>query len=106
MKFDQERLPYPTRPMETATGTVEEYVIPAAEREKVFRQLYPFLPVPPMDQEMLDIHEERPFTVREYRVVRDHGMNMLVSPYFHRSGGTVIDWWPPDSEEVFEEDGD
>jgi hypothetical protein len=23
-------------------------------------------------------------------------MNLLVSPYFPRSGGTVIDWAPPD----------
>jgi len=36
--------------------------------------------------------------------VRDAGMNMLVSPFFERSGGTVIDWWPPDSCEEFDEE--
>ncbi len=31
-------------------------------------------------------------------VLRSPGMNWLVSPYFPRSGGTVIDWWDPANE--------
>ena len=102
--YGDERLPYPTRPLEAVGGLVEEYVIPEEDREKVFRKLYPFLPVLSLDDEMLDIHEDIPFTVRDFKVVRDCGMNMLVSPFFARSGGTVIDWWPPDSCIEFDED--
>jgi len=102
--YSDERLPYPTHPLQTSGGAVEEYVIPAGERETVFRMLYPFLPVPSLDDEMLDIHEDLPFTVRDFKVIRDCGMNMLVSPFFARSGGTVIDWWPPDSCVEFDED--
>jgi hypothetical protein len=102
--YGDERLPYPTHPLQTSGGAVEEYVIPAGERETVFRMLYPFLPVPSLDDEMLDIHEDLPFTVRDFKVIRDCGMNMLVSPFFASSGGTVIDWWPPDSCVEFDED--
>lgn len=45
---------------------------------------------------MLDLHEEKTFLVRNFRVVREAAMDLLVSPYFFNSGGTVIDWMPPD----------
>ena len=102
MKYSEEKLPYPTRPLKVQGGVVEEYIIPKADREKVFKNLYPFLPVPTLDQEMLDIHEDKPFVIGDYKVVRDHGMNMLVSPYYANTGGSVIDWWPPDSVEEFD----
>ena len=102
--YGDERLPYGTRLLKALCGEVEEYIIPEEDREKVFRNLYPFLPIPTMDQEMMDIHEEKLFTVSEFKVVRDAGMNMLVSPFFARSGGTVIDWWPPDSEVEYDEE--
>lgn len=102
--YGDERLPYGTRLLEVPSGEVEEYIIPEEDRAKVFRILYPFLPIPSMDQEMLDIHEDKLFIVREFKVVRDGGMNILVSPFFARSGGTVIDWWPPDSEVEYDEE--
>lgn len=90
----ENRLPFPTRLLEVQGGTVEEFVIPESEKARVLKELYIFTPVPGLDDEMLDIHEGRTFRVRDYRVVRDFGMNMVVSPYYPSSGGTLIDWEP------------
>jgi hypothetical protein len=70
----------------------EEYVVPPEDKAAVLQQLYPFTPIPDLNATMLDIHEEKEFTVRDFKVVRENGMNMLVSPYYYRSGGSVIDW--------------
>lgn len=90
------RLPYPTRWVEAVGGKVEEYIIPDRDKAAVLEKLYVFDPVPSLYETMFDVHEERHFQVGEFRVVRDAGMDMLVSPYFFKSGGTVIDWLPPD----------
>jgi len=97
------RLPFPTRPLKVHGGTVEEYVIPDEKREEVLKKLYPFVGVPSLDEERYDLHEGKLFRVGEFRVTREHGMNFLVSPYYHHSGGSVIDWMPPefaDDEEL------
>jgi hypothetical protein len=44
--------------------------------------------------------------VRDYRVIWENGQNLLVSPYYPSSGGTVIDWMPPDFEDEDSEDDD
>ena len=44
----------------------------------------------------MDIHENRAFRVRDYKVVKDAQGLWLVSPYYFSSGGTVIDWVPAD----------
>lgn len=88
------RLTYPTRWTEMGRDRVEEYVIPDGEKALVLDALYPFEPVPDLDERMFDLHEEREFLVRDYRVVRGEVMDLLVSPYFFNSGGTVIDWMP------------
>jgi hypothetical protein len=49
---------------------------------------------------MYDLHEEKKFTVRQFRVTREGGMNMLVSPYYPNSGGSVIDWVPAEEWEA------
>ena len=86
-------LPYPRRPLLMANGvTVEEYVIPESDRQKVLEELFIFIPVPSLDDEMYDLHENATFQVREYRVTREGNNNYLVSPYYPRSGGTVLDW--------------
>ncbi|MBN1939465.1 MAG: hypothetical protein JW843_07755 [Candidatus Aminicenantes bacterium] len=87
-------LPYPTRRIPAAWGSVEEYEIPANERAGVLKRMYPFEPIPNMGDTMYDLHEEKTFRVSDFLVVRDCGMNMLVSPYYPQSGGTVIDWMP------------
>ena len=101
-----EKLPYATRPMYFSDGScVEEFIIPEEDRELVLEQLYPFSPVPKLTDEMYDLHADKTFFVREFRVTWEHGMNYLVSPYYPDSGGTVIDWMDEDSrvEDDFDE---
>jgi hypothetical protein len=90
------RLCYPTRLVGTGKARIEEYIIPDEEKAGVLEKLYPFEPVPELSETMLDLHEEKTFLVRNFRVVREAAMDLLVSPYFFNSGGTVIDWMPPD----------
>jgi hypothetical protein len=105
-----EKLPYPTKPMYFPDGSsVEEFIIPEEDREIVLEQLYPFSPVPKLTDEMYDLHADKMFLVKEFRVTWEHGMNYLVSPYYPESGGTVIDWMDEDSwvdDDFDEEDFD
>jgi hypothetical protein len=95
--FDSRRkLPFRTRRITALGRTVEEYRIPPAMKQHVLEKLYPFSPVPQLGEMRYDLHEEKLFQVRDYRVIRDRGMNLLVSPYFPSSGGMVIDWAPAD----------
>jgi len=101
-----EKLPYATRPMYFPDGScVEEFIIPDEDKELVLEELYPFSPVPKLTDEMYDLHADKTFIVREFRVTWEHGMNYLVSPYYPESGGTVIDWMDEDSwvEDEFDE---
>ena len=107
----EERLPYPTQPMYFPDGTsVEEFIIPDEDREIVLEQLYPFSPVPKLTDEVEDLHVNKKFIVKDFRVTWEHGMNYLVSPYYPEGGGTVIDWidennWNNDEiDEEFSED--
>ncbi|MDB6169074.1 MAG: hypothetical protein JWM88_1938 [Verrucomicrobia bacterium] len=86
----------------------EEYLIPPEDKLQVLEQLYPFVKIPSLNDTLMDIHEEKEFVVRDFKVVREQGMNMLVSPYYYRSGGSVIDWVPVDplEEDDPEEDDD
>ena len=95
--MNEQRLPYPTYKIKTRGGKVEEYIIPNDKKEEVLKQLYPFIPVPSLDDELYDIHENKAFFVKDYRVIREGNANLLVSPYFLNSGGTVIDWFPIES---------
>ena len=89
----EERLPYPTRLMHFPDGSsVEEFIIPDEDKEIVLQQLYPFSPVPKLTDEVYDLHADKKFVVRDFRVTWEHGMNYLVSPYYPEAGGTVIDW--------------
>jgi hypothetical protein len=90
------RLTYPTRTIGAGTQAVEEYVIPEEDKARVLNDLYPFEPVPELTEMMFDLHEEKLFQVRDYLVLRGQDMDLLVSPYFFNSGGTVIDWMPQD----------
>ena len=102
-----ERLPYPTKPMVFQDGTsVEEFIIPEEDKELVLEQLYPFSPIPKLTDTVYDLHADKTFIVREFRVTWEHGMNYLVSPYYPESGGTVIDWMDENSSADDEDQGD
>ena len=75
-----------------ADGKVEVYIIPDEKKGEVLKKIYPFIPVPSLEDVMTDIHEDKKFKVKEFCVTREGKMNMLVSPYYFKSGGTVIDW--------------
>ena len=92
----QEPLDYPTETLEMANGCkVERYIIPDEDRQKVLDALYPFFPTPSLDADMLDIHTQRRFKVRDYIVTREGDGNFLVTPYYAEAGGTVLDWITP-----------
>jgi hypothetical protein len=95
-KITLPRLSYPTRLVPAGAEKIEEYIIPEGEKAQVLDDLYPFDPVPALTEMMYDLHEEKPFRVGDFRVLRGAAMDMLVSPYYFNSGGTVIDWMPPD----------
>jgi hypothetical protein len=90
------KLPFPTRMLKVNGGVVEEYIIPEEQKAEVLEELYIFTPVPSLDDEFMDIHEGKKFKVRDFRVTREGRCNFLVSPYYPKSGGTVIDWMPVD----------
>jgi len=107
-----EKLPYQTRPLFFPNGaSVDEFIIPDEDRELVLEQLYPFSPIPKLTDVVYDVHADKTFVVRDFRVTWEHGMNYLVSPYYAESGGTVIDWvdenWAEeDDAEDFDDDLD
>ena len=101
-----QKLPFPTRPLRVGDAIVEEYIIPADRKQEVLEQLYIFEGVPSLDDEVYDLHEGKKFVVREFRVTWEHGQNWLVSPYYPNSGGTVIDWMPADWDDDDEDEDD
>jgi hypothetical protein len=100
--FFEPRLPFPLKNVSAAWGPVDVYVIPDDQKQAVLKKLYPFTPVPGLEDMMEDIHEEKTFRVREFIVTREGRMNVLASPYYLKSGGTVIDWWSLDDENTIE----
>jgi hypothetical protein len=105
----QEKLPFPTKPLKLGKDIVEEYIIPDDKKLEVLRQLYFFDDEISLDEERFDLHEGKKFFIRDFRVTWEHGQNWLVSPYYPSSGGTVIDWMPPewaDNEGEGDEDDD
>lgn len=104
LHYGHEKLPFPTRPLKVQGDTVEEYIIPDDRKAEVLEKLYMFRPVPSLDEEYFDVHEGKKFLVRDFRVTREGRCNVLVSPYYPNSGGTVIDWIPADEVDECEWD--
>lgn len=67
----------------------KEYTIPEKDKEKVLKGLYPFKDIPSLDTVLYDMHEDKTFVCREYKVVWDTLLekNLLYSPYCFNSGG-------------------
>ena len=92
-------LPYPLVPLKMFEGPdALEYQIPEAERAKVLEEVYPFIGCPKMDDTLFDLHEQKRFPVRDYRLIRECGRNFIVSPYYPHSGGMVVDWMDEGAE--------
>lgn len=101
-----QKLPFPTQPLRVGDDIVEQYIIPDDKKQEVLDLLYIFEGIPSLDDELFDLHEGKKFIVRDFRVTWENGQNWLVSPYYPSSGGTVIDWMPPnfDDQEDNEDD--
>lgn len=95
---EQPMLPYPLKEFTGSDGfTYQEYDIPEDKRAEVLKKLYPMGKPPKLDAAFLDVHEMRIFALKDYRVLRYGESNILVSPYFDRSGGMFVDWQPQDT---------
>jgi len=70
----------------------KEYLIPDEHKEEVLQQLYPFENCPSLDTVLYDLHMQKTFVCRDYRVVREGDFNSLMSSF--KGGGSVIDWMP------------
>lgn len=89
----EDPLPYPLE--DSPKNGIQIYRIPDSEKGKVLHGIYPFEGCPALDEVMVDLHLEREFAVGKFLVVRQSGLNYLVSPFFFKGGGTVIDWAYP-----------
>ena len=90
---ESEPLPYPTRILKMSVGKdTTEFIIPEEDKEKVLQELYPFYKTPKLTDIRYCLHEEEHFEVRDFKVIRDNNRNFLVSPFYAKSGGMVIDW--------------
>lgn len=84
----------------TGYAKEREYLIPDECKEYMLKQLWPFENVPSMDATMYDIHENKMFQVKDFKVIAvkfdQHGASryfpMLASPFYGHSGGTCLDW--------------
>lgn len=56
--FYNERLPYPTKTVQLQNDTIEVYIIPDEKKAEVLKKLYPFTPVPSLEDEMLDVSDD------------------------------------------------
>ena len=94
-------LPFPMRELPMRHGpTAMEYDIPDEAKEDVLKEVYPFEQCPGLTERRFDIHEEKFFQVSEFKVIRQFGRNLLVSPYYPLSGGMAVDWMNDDAENV------
>ena len=93
-------LPYPLKPLQMAYGPDEQvYDIPEDAKPGILDDLYPFCPAPRPDSEIFDLHEQRLFHFRDALVIRYKGRNLIVSPFYQKSGGMAVDFLPPECAE-------
>lgn len=97
--FPEPLLPFPLKVEQGPHGPIRVYDIPQDQKAAVLEKLYPFRPVPLLGEEMEDIHTEKTFKVKDFAVLREGGMNALVSPFYLEGGGSVIDWIPVEDDE-------
>ncbi len=97
---ESEPLPYPLKPLKMSRGPDEEvYDIPDEDKATVFPEVYPFKPCPALEDERFDLHEQRIFKFRDAQIIRYKGRNLMVSPFYQRSGGMAVDFLPAECAE-------
>lgn len=90
----RKKLKYPLKP--TEDGNDQEYVIPAKDLEKTLKLVCPFDMNFSPETEFMDIHESKLVKAKDLRIILCHGVNMIVSPYYDHSGGTLVDLVDPE----------
>lgn len=73
-------------------GTELVYIIPDEDKKQVLENLWPFVGIPSLNDVFIDIHEGRKFRLKDFIVVRFEDYNMIASPWYFGSGGTVLDF--------------
>ena len=90
----RKRLKYPLKT--TADGNDQEYEIPAKDLEKTLKLVCPFDMNFSPEAEFVDIHESKLVKAKDLRIIICHGVNMIISPYYAHSGGTLVDLVDPE----------
>jgi hypothetical protein len=68
------------------------------DKQKYLDKNYPFGPVPKLTDTAFCIHCQENFVVGNFKVEFIHGESYIVCPNFPRCDGTVIDWFPEQSD--------
>ena len=86
----------------TDNGNEENvYEMPDDLRMEHVRRLWPYADVPKDDDVLRDIHSDKPQRFDECRIIRWHGLNIVVAKRYLEFGGTVLDLVPEDAPPVF-----
>lgn len=88
------QLPWPLKTIELGNGCHEQvYDIPEDKMYDAVVQCWPFTDdsIPPRGGELFDIHEHKRVVIDKCLILRFKERNIVVSPYYAKSGGTVID---------------
>lgn len=94
-------LNYPLKEVKSEQFGVEfVYEIPEDKKEEVLEDLWPFTGIPSIDEVFIDIHEGQQFNLKDYMVIRFDTYNMIVSPWYFKSGGTVLDFLKEDDNGI------
>ena len=102
VKGPQDKLPFPLKKHAVKYNDEEVvvdwyYVIQPLKKQEVFDSydLWPFADKPKLEKVLFDIHASKYFYLVDFKVIRWHEINILVSPYYFKSGGTVLDMVDP-----------
>lgn len=69
-----------------------EYDIPAENKEKVLKELWPFATPVTLETIFWDLHEQAFFKMCGFKVIRSRNRNFIASPYYSHSGGLACDF--------------
>ena len=79
-------------------GTEYVYEIPSDLKENILNLVCPLAMNFAPGTEYRDIHEDKIVKAEDLMVIRTHDINIIVSPYYLESGGTLVDLVDPISD--------
>lgn len=89
-------LSYPVKKMALPGGSYEvEYVVPNKDKDALIKELNPLKNRLSANSTRFCLHQQKTFKLRKCRVIRYNGRNLLVSPWYDQTGGTLLDWVAP-----------